>query len=150
MIIVFELFLNTVLFFDKIADLWLQLIIYLIFLAHLVDCLEFLFLFFITFTDFANECPHITNIVSQSDAAESFDEDQDDGFIVIGGSDISESHRQHYVRSPVIPPNILYKPLRIFDPQLNVPIFFSVHHDHQVEEGWEEVADDEIGDEHFN
>ena len=110
MVFVLELFFYTVLFFNEVAHLGLKFVFYLVLLAHLMESLQFLLLFFFVFPDFANQSPDVTDVVGQSDATESLNKNQDNGFVVVGGAKISEPNCQHDVGAPVVAPNILDEP----------------------------------------
>ena len=83
--------------------------------------------------DVRDETADTVDVVSEGEAAKGFDQDEADGFLIGRGNYVAESHRQHYVRAPIIRPNVPFDPRRIADALRDHPIhvFVEVGHGHE-------------------
>lgn len=99
-----------------------------------MQSLHLLLLAGVLLADRADKSPHIADVVSQSDAAEGLDEDQDNGLVVVGGRDVSKAHCQHDVSAPVVSPNVLYKPALVTNLEFGDPVVCFAHLSHQIED----------------
>ena len=84
--LIFKLFLNEVGFFNEVTYFGLDFVRDFILLAHLMEGLEFLAFGYFVLADGTDKCPHSTDVVGKSNAAEGFNEDENDGFIIVGCS----------------------------------------------------------------
>ena len=136
-------------FLDEIGYLGLNNIAHFILLAHAMEDFQLALFGLLVLPYCADESAHVADIISESYAAESLYEHQYDGFVLVGGSDVAEPHRQHDVSTPVIPPDIFYIPRRMQNTQLDVPINLRIQTTHQIQENREKMADGKIGEENF-
>lgn len=68
---------------------------------------------------------------------------------MIGGGDISEPYSEHNVGAPVVAPNVLDVPSTMLYAALDIPVLCFIDARHEVQENWQDVANCEVGDEHF-
>lgn len=118
----FELGLDEVGLFNEVVDFSLEFFRDFVVFAHAVEVFEFFLLFLVFGLYFPDNRPHTADVVGQSNAADGFNENESDCLNSVGGADISESHSEHDVGSPVIPPNVLSFPVFVLNIDFRVPI----------------------------
>ena len=113
-------------------------------LAHSMEYFKFLFFYFLIFPKGADKASNITNIISQSDAAECLYKDKDGCFIPIRSTEIAKPYCKHNIRPPVISPDIPNIPFRPIYPKLLSPIMLGIDLCHPIQSYGEKMGDSKI------
>jgi hypothetical protein len=94
--------------------------------------------------DFGDQIADAVDVVGEHEAADHLDEDQADRLLVGRGIDVAEPHRQHYVRPPIVGPNVLLDPVGVRDLPHDEPVFLRVYVAHSYQKEGEDVAAAEV------
>jgi hypothetical protein len=116
----------------------------------LFECLEVFAPFYILCPDVANERTDPVYVVGQAHHTDYFYENQAKGLLICSGVEIAESHCKHYIDSPVVSPDVLFKPRSILDTSKLVPIVCGIYIRHGGEEDGEYMSEAKVEEHNLN
>ena len=104
---------------DSAAEVFGQIVLYDQFLENF----EVFALFDVLRPNVGDQISDTIDVVGEHKAANHLDKDQTDRLLIGRGIDISEPHSQHYIRPPVVGPNVFLCPVSICYISCYQPIF---------------------------
>ena len=97
-------------FLDVVVDFEGQLLGNCVLVGKFFENFELLASVLVLKSDVVEDGSHAVDVVGHDDAAEGLDEDEADGFLVVGCWEVAESNSQHDVGGPVDRPDVLLGP----------------------------------------
>lgn len=133
-----------------ITDSPLQLGREAVLFTELFECLEVFASFDILGADVADESAYPVDVIGEAHDTDNFYENKAKGFLIGCRVEIAKSHRQHDVHSPVVSPDVLFKPKSILNPSKLVPVFSGVDIRHRSEEDCQYMSKAKVEQDHLN
>lgn len=134
MSIILKTLFNPIWLFDKIGNFRFHLMRNKILFAHPMKYFEFLLFLLLVLSNWVYESTDIIYVISKSNTTESLYKYKHNRFIIISRSYISKPDSKHNIGPPIVPPNVLYKPLCIINAKLNFPILCFINIGHQIKQ----------------
>jgi hypothetical protein len=95
--------------------------------------------------DVLDEGSDAVDVVGEDEAAEGLDEDEAEGFLVVGSDDIAEADGEHHGAGPVVGPDVLLLPLLIPNALLCHPVRVGTQASHARKQDADHVSKAEVG-----
>jgi hypothetical protein len=139
-----ELFLDVDRLVDVVVDATAEVFGEVVFDDQFLEDFEVFALFDVLGPNVGDQIADAVDVVGEHEAADHLDEDQADRLLVGRGIDVAEPHRQHYVRPPIVGPNVLLDPVGVRDLPHDEPVFLRVYVAHSYQKEGEDVAAAEV------
>ena len=139
-----ELFLDVDRLVDVVVDATAEVFGEVVFDDQFLEDFEVFALFDVLGPNVGDQITDAVDVVGEHEAADHLDKDQADRFLVGRGIDVAEPHRQHYVRPPIVGPNVLLDPVGVRDLPHDEPVFLRVYVAHSYQKEGEDVAAAEV------
>ena len=145
-----ELFPDVHAFFDVVRNAPLELNRKPVLFRKLFEGFEVFALLKVLRPNVADEGSDPIDVVGEAHDAEDLDEDETEGFYVVGGRQVAEPDGQHDVDSPIVGPYVLREPVFGRDAFGSVPVVCGVDLRHRREKNCQNVGEAEVEEDHLH